>query len=83
MSAMPSGIFVITPKLPTSHSPSLHLLMSQGRHGGDSDSASEIVGRKLAGSQTRILQRVIDALKNRDEGSGRGADGRVGVRNTL
>jgi hypothetical protein len=79
MSAMPGRIFIIS-KLTASHTPRLHLLVSQSRHGGDSDSASKIVGRKLRGLQTRILQRVIDAFKNRNKGSGRGTRGSVGVR---
>ena len=78
MSAMPGGIFLIS-ELSDSHSSRLHLLMSQSRHGGDGDSTGKIVGRKLRGLQTRVLQRMIDAFKDRDKGSGCGTRGSIGV----
>ena len=78
MSAMTGGIFLIS-ELSDSHSSRLHLLMSQSRHGGDGDSTGKIVGRKLRGLQTRVLQRMIDAFKDRDKGSGCGTRGSIGV----
>ena len=81
MSAMPGGIFLIS-ELSNSHSSCmLHLLVSQSRHCGDGDGAGKIVGRKLRGLQTRILQRVIDTFKDGNKGSGRGTRGSVGIRN--
>jgi hypothetical protein len=79
MSTMPGGIFLIS-ELSDSHPSRLYLLVSQSRHGGDGDSAGEIVGGKLRSLQTRVLQRVIDAFKDRNQGSGRGTPGGVWVR---
>jgi hypothetical protein len=42
-------IFLFCPKLTTSHPPRLHLLMPQGRHGSDSNGASEIIRKELTG----------------------------------
>jgi hypothetical protein len=47
MSSMSVRIFFLT-KLSASHPPRL-LLVPQGRHGGDSNGASEIIRRELSG----------------------------------
>jgi hypothetical protein len=46
---MSGKIFFLSPKLSASHPPRLHLLVPQGRHGGDSNGASEIIRRELCG----------------------------------
>lgn len=78
MSAMSGRVFFI-PKLPASHTlPRLHLLVPQGRHSGDGNGASEIIGRELCGLQSCVFERVIDTLENRNEGPGRGVHRWIG-----
>jgi hypothetical protein len=49
VSGVSSKFFFLSPKLSTSHPPRLHLLVPQGRHGGDRNGASEIIRREPSG----------------------------------